>query len=111
MYGGNEAYLHWIAESKQHRFIQIYTKDGGTFDNTHLIMNQLKDSLKVDILSVTEKELQMDDVQSTKPLFIFSENEHNEVITLNKNFYRFLHRWNKGEKWLETVEYPKGLKH
>ncbi|MEI8074040.1 MAG: hypothetical protein WCH78_04760 [Bacteroidota bacterium] len=110
MYGGNEAYLHWIAENEAHRFIQIYTKDGGTFDNTHLIMNQLKDSLKVDILSVTEKELQMDHLQSSKPLFIFSENEHNEVITLNNNFYRFLHRWKKGDQWQGYTELPRGLK-
>jgi hypothetical protein len=104
MYGGNDAYLKWIAESKKHRFIQIYTKDGGTFENTNLIMQQLKDSLKVDIVSVTEKELKMDDLRSGKPLFIYSENGHNEVITWNSNLYRFLHRWKKGESWNESKE-------
>ncbi len=107
MYGGNDAYLHWIAESKRHRFIQIYTKDGGTFENTNLIMNQLKDSLKIDIESLTEKELRMEPLQSNKPLFIFSENEHNEVITLNQNWFRFLHRWKKGEQWYEFRTYLK----
>ena len=102
MYGGNVAYLQWIAESNRHRFIQIYTKDGGTYENTHLIMNQLKDSLKVNIVSVSENELQMDHLLSSKPLFIFSENEHNEVITWNENLYRFLHRWKKEEQWHET---------
>jgi hypothetical protein len=104
MYGGNDAYLKWIAESKKHRFIQIYTKDGGTFENTNLIMQQLKDSLKVEIASVTEKELKMDDLRSNKPLFIFSESEHNWVITWNSNLYRFLHRWKKGEPWNESKE-------
>jgi hypothetical protein len=102
MYGGNDAYLKWISESKQHRFIQIYTKDGGTFENTNLIMQQLKDSLKVDIASIAENDLKMDDLRSGKPLFIFSENEHNEVITWNENLYRFLHRWKKGEQWHES---------
>jgi hypothetical protein len=99
MYGGNDAYLKWIAESKQHRFIHIYTKDGGTFENTNQIMHQLKDSLKVAITSVTENELKMEDLRSGKPLFIFSESEHNWVITWNSNFYRFLHRWKKGDQW------------
>jgi hypothetical protein len=110
MYGGNEAYLKWIAESKKHRFIQIYTKDGGTFENTNLIMNQLKDSLKVDILSVTENDLKKDHLQSLKPLFIFSENGHNEVITWNSNLYRFLHRWNKDDQWLESKVITKEIR-
>jgi hypothetical protein len=110
MYGGNDAYLKWIAESKKHRFIQIYTKDGGTFENTHLIMQQLKDSLKVDIASVTEKELKRDDLRSGKPLFIFSESEHNWVITWNSNLYRFLHRWKKEEPWPESKEVTKEIR-
>lgn len=110
MYGGNDAYLHWIAENKKHRFIQIYTKDGGTFENTNLIMNQLKDSLKVDILSVKEQELKMEDLRNGKPLFIFSENEHNEVITWNSNLYRFLHRWKKGEQWYESRLFTEELR-
>jgi hypothetical protein len=67
-------------------------------------MQQLKDSLKVEIASVTEKELKMDDLRSNKPLFIFSESEHNWVITWNSNLYRFLHRWKKGEPWNESKE-------
>jgi len=110
MYGGNDAYLKWIAESKKHRFIQIYTKDGGTFENTNLIMNQLKDSLKVDILSVTENDLKMDHLQSSKPLFIFSENGHNEVITWNSNLFRFLHLWKKDEQWLESKVITKEIR-
>lgn len=90
MYGGNEAYLHWIAENDAHRFIHIYTKDGGTFENTHLIMNQLKDSLQVNYLSVNEKDLNPFVLQSNQRIFIFSEKEHNEVITHDFNWYQFL---------------------
>jgi hypothetical protein len=110
MYGGNDAFLKWIAESKQHRFIHIYTKDGGTFENTNLIMQQLKDSLKVAIASVTENELKKDDLRTGNPLFIFSENEHNEVITWNSNLYRFLHRWKKREPWPESRVMPEWLR-
>lgn len=90
MYGGNDAYLHWIAESDRHRFIHIYTKDGGTFENTHLIMNQLKDSLKVNYISVNEREITPVLLQSNNRIFIFSDKEHNEVITNNNNWQRFL---------------------
>lgn len=97
MYGGNDAYLNWIAASEQHRFINIYTKDGGTFDNSNLIMNQLKDSLHVNFLSVKETALKPAMLQSNNRLFIFSEKEHNEVITNNFNWYQFL----KFRKWPE----------
>lgn len=110
MYGGNEAFLKWIAESKQHRFIHIYTKDGGTFENTNLIMQQLKDSLKVDITSVNENKLKLDDLRGSKPLFIFSESDHNWVITWNSNLYRFLHRWDKKEPWLNSKEITKEIR-
>jgi hypothetical protein len=110
MYGGNDAYLKWIAENKRHRFIHIYTKDGGTFENTNLIMQQLRDSLKVTIISVTEKELKMGDLKSGKPLFIYSDNEHNEVITWNSNLFRFLHRWKKQEQWLESKPLTKEIR-
>jgi hypothetical protein len=90
MYGGNDAYLKWIAASDQHRFINIYTKDGGTFDNTHLIMNQLKDSLHQNYLSINETALKPALLQSTNRYFIFSEKEHNEVISNNLNWYQFL---------------------
>lgn len=102
MYGGNDAYLKWIAENKKHRFIHIYTKEGGTFDNTRQIMQQLKDSLKVAIISVNEDDLKMNDLRNDRPLFIYSNNEHNEVIKWNINWYRFLHHWKKHEQWLES---------
>lgn len=90
MYGGNDAYLHWIAESDAHRFIHIYTKDGGTFENGHLIMNQLKDSLKLNSISVNEGEITPALLESNNRIFIFSNKEHNEVITNNNNWQIFL---------------------
>lgn len=68
MYGSNDAYLRWISASEQHRFIHIYTKDGGTFDNSNLIMKQLKDSLHVNFLSIKETELKPSLLQSTNCL-------------------------------------------
>lgn len=98
MYGSNEVYLKWIAETDVHRFIHIYTKDGGTFENTHLIMNYLKDSLNVHYISVNEREVNPTLLRSSNRLFIYSDKAHNEVITNsdNNNWQRFLkYRKNK----------------
>lgn len=95
MYGSNDAYLRWISENEQHRFIHIYTKEGGTFDNSNLIMKQLKDSLHVNLISIKENQLKPALLQSTNCLFIYSDKEHNEVITNNLNWYQFL----KFRKW------------
>ena len=90
MYGGNEAFLQWISENNNHRFIHIYTKDGGTFDNTHLIMQQLKDSLKVNFNMLNENEVNGRILKSANRFFIYSDKEHNEVINNNFNLERFL---------------------
>ncbi|MES2330828.1 MAG: hypothetical protein V4539_14600 [Bacteroidota bacterium] len=89
MYGGNDAYLEWLSVP-EHRFINIYTKDGGTFDNSHLIMKQLSDSLHVPMISVNEEEVNEDLLRGNNKLFMFSSKAHNEVITNNRNWERFL---------------------
>jgi hypothetical protein len=104
MYGGNDAYLHWIAESEHHRFIHIYTKDGGTFDNTHLIMKQLSDSLKINYSTINEMELSPAKLITNNRFFIFSEKGHNEVI--ENNWYLFLNNLPKG-KWVDNNPFQK----
>ncbi|MDB5211325.1 MAG: hypothetical protein JWQ30_2152 [Sediminibacterium sp.] len=89
MYGGNDAYLEWLSVP-EHRFINIYTKDGGTFDNSHLIMKQLTDSLHVPMVSVNEEEINQDLLRSNNKVFMYSSKAHNEVITNNRNWERFL---------------------
>jgi hypothetical protein len=87
MYGGNDQYLEWLAVPG-HRFINIYTKDGGTFNNSHLIMKTLADSLKIPMLSVDEPAVDAALLQANDRIFIFSGKTHNEVIT--HNWERFL---------------------
>ena len=89
MYGGNDAYLQWLSVPG-HRFINIYTKDGGTFDNSHLIMDKLTDSLHVPMISVVEEAVNDQLLQTHQKIFIFSSKGHNEVITHNRNWERFL---------------------
>ena len=89
MYGGNDAYLQWLS-FPAHRFINIYTKDGGTFDNSHLIMDKLTDSLNVPMISVDEEAVNDQLLLSNQKIFIFSSKGHNEVITHKRNWERFL---------------------
>jgi predicted esterase len=89
MYGGNDAYLQWLSVP-EHRFINIYTKDGGTFDNSHLIMKQLTDSLRMPMISVNEDDVSEKLLRDNNKLFMFSSKGHNEVITNNRNWERFL---------------------
>lgn len=89
MYGGNDAYLEWLSVP-EHRFINIYTKDGGTFDNSHLIMKQLTDSLQVPMISLNEDDVNDMLLRNNSKLFMFSSKGHNEVITNNRNWERFL---------------------
>ncbi len=89
MYGGNDAYLQWLNVAA-HRFINIYTKDGGTFDNSHFIMNKLADSLHIPFVSVNEDAVNETLLRGNKKVFIYSPSAHNAVITTNNNWERFL---------------------
>lgn len=89
MYGGNDFYLQWLA-APGHRFINIYTKEGGTFDNSHMIMKKLTDSLHVPFIALNEDAVQENALAMNSIVFIFSTRGHNEVITNNRNWERFL---------------------
>lgn len=89
MYGGNDAYLQWLSVP-DHRFVNIYTKDGGTFDNSRFIMGQLSDSLHVPVISVREEQVNEQLLRNNNKLFIFSKQAHNDVILYNRNWENFL---------------------
>lgn len=89
MYGGNDAYLQWLSDPS-HRFINIYTKDGGTYDNSLFILKSVKDSLHIPVLGTVETDVSEQVLKSNNKLFIFSEQSHNGVITYQRNWERFL---------------------
>ena len=95
MYGGNDAYLQWLSVP-EHRFINIYTKDGGTFENSHWIMQKLTDSLHVPFISIQEEEITESVLQQQKKIFIYSKQVHNDVITYHHYWEMFL-RWGDNE--------------
>ncbi len=96
MYGGNEAYIKWLSEPN-HRFINIYTKEGGTYDNSLFILNKLTDSLQVPVLSIAEEALTDKILMNQEKIFLFSSMGHNEVITHNRNWERLLKNYPKNK--------------
>jgi predicted esterase len=89
MYGQNEAYFEWLSNPGS-RFVNIYTKEGGTFENSQMMMNRIADSLKLPVLSILEEQLTPSVLQANNKIFIYSNKGHNEVITNNHNWTLFL---------------------
>ena len=72
LYGGNEAYSEWLTDSS-HRFINIYTRQGGTYENSQYIINKLKDSLHIPLISKYEEDISNLDLKTSQKIFIFSQ--------------------------------------
>lgn len=89
MYGQNDLYMQWLSVP-EHRFINIYTKDGGTYDNSLFFVNKLTDSLHVPLVSVQEEEVDESLLRKNNKIFLFSKQAHNDVILYNRNWERFL---------------------
>jgi hypothetical protein len=89
LYGGNDFYLEWLKDP-YHRFIHIYTKDGGTFDNSRWIYSKITDSLHVPAVSIEEDQLTHGLLRQNKKIFIYSKKGHNEVITFRDYWRQFL---------------------
>jgi hypothetical protein len=83
--------MEWLAVP-EHRFINIYTKDGGTLENSLFIAKKMTDSLHVPLVSLKEEEVDENVLRDNKKIFMFSSKGHNEVIMNNRNWERFLRR-------------------
>ena len=87
LYGEIESYLAFAKSGS--RFINIYTDDGGTKQHSFDFLKNL-DSLHIPYLHKEEDELTCKELKSNNIIFLHSKKGHNEVITSNRNFERFL---------------------
>jgi hypothetical protein len=90
LYGGNDNYMKWMAANEKHRLINIYTKDGGTLDNSLLVANELRNKWNLSPVLIDEKDLSNSNLINNRILFIYSHQQHNDVITYQNNFERYL---------------------
>lgn len=88
LYGQIEKYTYWL-DHYNGKFINIYTKDGGTKDQSENLMECL-DAWKIPYLSKTETELLDNDLKRNRIINIYSDLEHNDVIHVRSQFYNFL---------------------
>ena len=78
LYGQTEKFAYWIDHSRG-KFIDIYTRDGGTKEETESLMEDLA-GWGMSFRSVTETSLTAADLRASRLLFIFSDLVHNDVV-------------------------------
>ncbi|MDD5766642.1 MAG: hypothetical protein PHW79_10410 [Candidatus Marinimicrobia bacterium] len=88
LYGQTEKYVYWLT-CTDGKLIDIYTTDGGTKEESELLMEDLS-GWKIPYIFRNESELTANDLKDNRLIFIYSPNGHNEVQYRNENFLRFL---------------------
>lgn len=88
LYGQIEKYTHWL-DHYSGKFINIYTKDGGTKEESENLM-ECFNSWKAPYIFKNESDISDDDLRNNRIIFIYTDLEHNEVIHVRMQFKRFL---------------------
>ena len=88
LYAGTEKFLNWI-QNYGGKFLNIYTDNGGTTEETEKLMNDL-DSLKIPYLKAEEKELMQTHLVNSPLIFIHTDLSHNEVIATRHQLRDYL---------------------
>ena len=89
LYAETGKYLDWIKADSKHRFINIYTDNGGTDEETN---NMLK-SLKIEGITyntMNEASLNSQMISENRILIIHSLRKHNDIINQPDNFELFI---------------------
>jgi len=88
LYGETEKYVHWI-ENFNGRFINIYTDNGGTKEETESLMDDLT-GWKIPYFKIEESKLKIKDLENNRLIFIHTDLTHNEVIAVRNQFRDYL---------------------
>jgi len=88
LYGRTEIYLNWIKDYKG-RFIDIYTDNSGTKDDSENLITTL-DSMGLEYFKTEEIQLKESGLLDNRLLFIHTDLKHNQVIAERKQFLMYL---------------------
>lgn len=88
LYGQIEKYTYWL-DHYDGKFINIYTTDGGTKEESENLMEGF-DSWKVSYIFKNEIDLTEQDLSKNHIIFIYSDLKHNDVIHVRSQFMKFL---------------------
>ena len=89
LYADTDKFLNWLTAAGDRRFINLYTNDGGTFDETKDMMRQIK-NLNIPADSLEEADVTPDILQKNKIIFIHTLHAHNDIIQQPDNFKLFI---------------------
>jgi hypothetical protein len=85
LYSETDKYLDWIGQNKQHRFINIYTNDGGTAEETMLMEKQM-DSIGLVYQPIEEEQLSRTLLSTQNIIIVHSNQLHNDIINQPDHF-------------------------
>jgi len=89
LYADTDQFLNWLTADNDHRFINLYTNSGGTYDETKAMMQQIK-TLNIPADSLEETEATPSVIQNNKIIFIHTLHAHNDIIQHPDNFKLFI---------------------
>ena len=88
LYGNTEKYVQWI-RNYNGRFINIYTDNGGTKEETENLMKDF-DSQGIAYFKTVEKDLKQTDLTENRLIFIHTDLTHSEVISVRNQLQKYL---------------------
>jgi hypothetical protein len=88
LYGQTDKFLSWF-EKADGRLLDIYTENGGTKVETEKLMTTLRER-NISFMALKEKGLALDALRSNRPLLLYTELEHNDVLDKHQTFRDFL---------------------
>ncbi|HEY5463740.1 MAG TPA: hypothetical protein VIJ95_10835 [Hanamia sp.] len=89
LYADTDKFMNWLTADKNHRFIDLYTNHGGTYDETKDMMHQITNvNLPAD--SLEEVDVTPAIPKDNKIIFIHTLHEHNDIIQHPDNFKLFI---------------------
>jgi len=88
LYAETDKFLAWF-DKKHGRLINIYTEHGGTKDDTEKMMADLKQRGTA-FFAAKESEAKPGDLRANRPIFLYTELGHNDVLEKRQTFRQFL---------------------
>lgn len=89
LYAETGKFLNWIQADANNRFINLYTNNGGTDEETKIMFNKLY-TLHANVDTIEEKDVTGSFLQNSRIVFIHSLNKHDYIINDPDNFKLFI---------------------
>ncbi len=89
LYANTDKFMSWLTADKNHRFINLYTDHGGTYDKTKDMMQQLT-NVNLPASSIEEVSVTPAILKDNTIIFIHTLNGHNDIIQQPDNFRLFI---------------------